>query len=191
MTIDSPATRIDKPDIVSCSGCSDLVDSRTRIVNGTGPEFVDVLFVGEAPGANEDEQGEPFVGRSGGILDETLESVGLPRNEVRITNIVRCRPPDNRDPHQSEIENCLSHLEMEIDHIDPDVIVPLGAIPATTIIGTEIDKITDAAGSKYQTPFGRDETVAIASVHPAATIYNRDLRPTFEKTLQKVVDLVD
>ncbi|MDR5657655.1 uracil-DNA glycosylase [Halodesulfurarchaeum sp. HSR-GB] len=191
MNIDSPATQIEGPDIVSCSGCSELVESRTRIVNGTGPESADVLFVGEAPGANEDEQGEPFVGRSGKILDETLESVGMPRNEVRITNIVRCRPPENRDPHKAEIKNCLPHLDNEIDHIDPNVIVPLGAIPAKTIIADEIDKITEAAGMKYRTEFGRDQTIAIASVHPAATIYNRDLRPKFEKTLEEVANYTD
>ena len=190
METNSPATRIDTPNVVNCSGCPELVSSRTRIVNGTGPETADILFVGEAPGKNEDEQGEPFVGRSGGILDETLETVGLERAEVRITNLVRCRPEDNRDPRQEEIENCRPHLELEVQHVEPSVIVPLGAFPAEAIISEEINQITKVTGEVFETPLGRDETVSVASVHPAATIYNRDLRPAFEDTLETVTQLV-
>ena len=84
--------------VKECERCPALVDSRSRIVNGAGPTDADLVFVGEAPGANEDDQGEPFVGRSGTVLDDALRDAGLARSDVRITNCVKCRPPDNRDP---------------------------------------------------------------------------------------------
>src|SRR6056297_1290418 len=108
--------------VTGCERCPALVESRSRIVNGVGPTDADLLFVGEAPGANEDEQGEPFVGRSGDVLDETLREAGLDRGDVRITNCVRCRPPDNRDPRKEELANCRGYLETEIDRVDPELV---------------------------------------------------------------------
>ncbi len=104
------------------------------IVNGVGPADADLLFVGEAPGANEDEQGEPFVGRSGDVLDAGLRDAGLDRGDVRITNCVRCRPPDNRDPRNGELANCRDYLETEIDRVDPEVVVTLGKVPAEHLL---------------------------------------------------------
>ncbi|MFB6189807.1 MAG: uracil-DNA glycosylase family protein, partial [Halapricum sp.] len=97
--------------VTDCERCPELVASRSRIVNGVGPTDADLVFVGEAPGAQEDEQGEPFVGRSGDVLDDALRDAGLSRADVRITNCVRCRPPDNRDPKREELDNCRGYLE--------------------------------------------------------------------------------
>jgi len=118
--------------VTDCTRCPALVDSRSRIVNGAGPEDADLLFVGEGPGAKEDEQGEPFVGRSGTVLDDGLRTVGLARSDIRISNCVRCRPPENRDPKKDELANCRGYLEREIDRLDPEVIVTLGKVQANT-----------------------------------------------------------
>src|SRR6056297_1460256 len=118
----------DGPDVTACERCPALVESRSRIVNGVGPDDAALLFVGEAPGAQEDEQGEPFVGRSGSVLDDALRDNGLSRADVRITNCVRCRPPENRDPRTEELANCRGYLEAEIERIDPDVVVTLGKV---------------------------------------------------------------
>ena len=118
--------------VTECQRCEALCESRSQIVNGVGPADAKLLFVGEAPGANEDERGEPFVGRSGDVLDETLHDVGLDRDDVRITNCVRCRPPENRDPHGQELANCRRYLETEIERVDPEPSSRSGRSPANT-----------------------------------------------------------
>ena len=127
-------SNIDGLTVTECERCEALCESRSQIVNGVGPAEADLLFVGEAPGANEDEQGEPFVGRSGDVLDETLREVGLDRSDVRITNCVRCRPPDNRDPHKEELANCRGYLESEIARVDPELVVTLGKVPGEHLL---------------------------------------------------------
>lgn len=175
----------DQGNVSACERCPKLVDCRSRIVNGVGPADADIVLVGEAPGAQEDETGEPFVGRSGSILDEALENAGLNREDIRITNCVRCRPPDNRDPHVAERENCQPHLEREIETVDPEVVVPLGRIPVEELVG-DIGKVTDVAGEALPAEIGNWSGTVVASVHPAATIYNRSLRPTFNETIEHV-----
>lgn len=173
-----------------CTECPKLVKCRSRIVNGVGPSSADILLVGEAPGKTEDETGEPFVGRSGGVLDDALSSAGLNRDDVRITNCVRCRPPDNRDPHKDELENCLRHLQTEIEMMSPEIIVPLGRIPVKQVVSKEIDSLTDQVGELAETTFENSNAKAVISVHPAATLYNRDLRPRFDGVFEQVAEMV-
>jgi len=166
-------------DVRACTACPELVSCRSRIVNGVGPVDADVMLVGEAPGQTEDEVGKPFVGRSGSILDEALENAGFQRDEVRITNCVRCRPPENRDPYVGERERCRGHLTNELRTVKPEVVVPLGRIPVEEFVG-DVDKITTVTGDVRDVAHGDWRGTAILSVHPAATLYNRDLRPAFD-----------
>lgn len=184
-------TSEDPTKVHNCARCDSLVSCRSQIVNGVGPLDASIVLVGEAPGENEDQTGTPFVGRSGEILDESLEKAGISREDVRITNCVRCRPPENRDPHVQELENCSEYLESELSYIEPSVIIPLGRIPSRRIIGGEnFDSISEIVGDVFDISFGTEETIAIASVHPAATLYNRDLRPQFNSVFQKAKTLV-
>ncbi|RKD98400.1 uracil-DNA glycosylase [Halopiger aswanensis] len=173
-----------------CTRCPVLVDSRSRIVNGTGPEDADVLFVGEGPGAQEDAEGEPFVGRSGTVLDEQLRTVGLDRETVRITNCVRCRPPENRDPTDEELEHCRGYLETEIDLVDPDVIVTLGKVPSEHLLERSV-AVTKEAGSLEEVRIAGTPRRLLLCVHPAATLYDRSQEETFESALERAADLAD
>ena len=182
--------QLDELNGVDCERCGELCDSRSRIVNGVGPADADLLFVGEAPGANEDEQGEPFVGRSGDVLDDTLCEVGLDRGDVRITNCVRCRPPDNRDPHREELGNCRGYLEAEIDRIDPELVITLGKVPAQHLLERDV-AVTGEAGDVADVAVeGRPRRVMVC-VHPAATLYDPSQQDTFESTLRKAADFTD
>ncbi|AFZ73198.1 uracil-DNA glycosylase [Natronobacterium gregoryi] len=174
--------------VTGCTRCPKLVDCRSQIVNGTGPEDADVLFVGEGPGAQEDEQGEPFVGRSGSVLDDQLRIVGLDRETVRITNCVRCRPPENRDPTDEELENCREYLETEIDRLDPEVIVTLGKVPSEHLLGRSV-AVTKEAGSVENVRIGGTPYRLLICVHPAATLYDRSQEATFEETIERAADL--
>jgi len=174
--------------VQDCERCPDLVGSRSRIVNGVGPTDADLLFVGEGPGKNEDEQGEPFVGRSGSVLDDALEKAGALREEVRITNCVRCRPPDNRDPTTDELANCRGYLDGEIATVEPSVVVTLGKVPSEHLLERSVG-ITSEAGSVVETRFGDRAQRVVLSVHPAATLYDRSQRGTFFQTIAEAVDL--
>ncbi|ELY65628.1 uracil-DNA glycosylase [Natronococcus jeotgali] len=176
--------------VTQCTRCPKLVESRSQIVNGTGPEDADVLFVGEGPGANEDERGEPFVGRSGSVLDDQLRTVGLDRETVRITNCVRCRPPENRDPTTEELENCRGYLETEIDRLDPDVIVTLGKVPTEHLLGRSAS-VTKEAGSVEEVRIEGTPRRLLICVHPAATLYDRSQEETFADALERAAELAD
>ena len=176
--------------VTECTRCPKLVESRSRIVNGTGPEDADVLFVGEGPGAQEDEQGEPFVGRSGSVLDEQLRTVGLDRDTVRITNCVRCRPPENRDPTTEELENCRGYLETEIDRLEPDVLVTLGQVPTEHLLGRSVS-VTKEAGSVEEVRIEGTPRRLLICVHPAATLYDRSQEETFADAIQRAAELAD
>ncbi len=179
--------RMDGLSVSDCERCPALVGSRSRIVNGVGPADADLLFVGEAPGENEDAEGEPFVGRSGDVLDEGLRSAGLDRAEVRITNCVRCRPPDNRDPHVAELDACRGYLEREIDLVDPELVVTLGKVPAEHLLGRDV-AVTGEAGRVFDAELGGERRRVLVSVHPAATLYDPSQRETFETALESAVE---
>jgi DNA polymerase len=178
----------DGPDVAACERCPALVESRSRIVNGVGPDDAAILFVGEAPGANEDEQGEPFVGRSGSVLDDALRDAGLARSDVRITNCVRCRPPENRDPHVEELDNCAEFLEREIESVDPDLIVTLGKVPGERLLDRSV-AVTKEAGSVVDARIGDESRRVLVCLHPAATLYDRSQREAFDAAIAKAADL--
>ncbi|MFW5895858.1 MAG: uracil-DNA glycosylase [archaeon] len=181
--------RMEDLEVVECERCAELPESRNRIVNGTGPGDADVLFVGEAPGKQEDAEGEPFVGRSGDVLDEQLRVAGLDRDTVRITNCVRCRPPDNRDPTEEELENCREYLEREIDLIDPDVIVTLGKVPAEHLLERSV-AVTKEVGSIEDARIAGAPRRVLICVHPAATLYDRSQEGPFAEAIEKAADIV-
>ncbi|QSG03678.1 Uracil-DNA glycosylase [Natranaeroarchaeum sulfidigenes] len=180
--------QMDGTTVTACERCPELCDSRSRIVNGVGPEDADIVFVGEAPGATEDERGEPFVGRSGDVLDEALRDVGLARADVRITNCVRCRPPENRDPTDEELNNCRPYLDRELERIDPQIVVTLGKVPSEHVLGRSVG-ITSEAGRIEDVRIGGRSHRVLLSVHPAATLYDRSQRDTFEETIATAADL--
>ena len=158
-------TRLDqlRDDALDCTRCPLAHEGRQQVVFGVGDPTSDLLFVGEAPGAEEDKRGEPFVGRSGQLLDRLLaEELELTRDRCYIANVVKCRPPGNRDPRPDEIETCRPWLEQQIERIQPRVVVTLGKFAGQLLLGSK-EGITKLRGREY--PF--HEGVLIPTVHPA------------------------
>jgi len=148
-----------------CTRCP-LASGRTQVVFGVGDPHADLLFVGEGPGRDEDLAGEPFVGRSGKLLDRLMnEELGLSRDACYIANVVKCRPPGNRDPQQEEIDSCRPYLERQIDLIDPAVVVTLGNFATKLLLQTD-EGIRRVRGKAY--PFRRGQLVP--TYHPAAAL---------------------
>lgn len=177
-------------DVTTCTRCPELVASRSRIVNGAGADDTPILLVGEAPGAEEDREGKPFVGRSGEVLEAVLRDLGYARRDVRITNCVRCRPPDNRDPSVAELENCRGYLEAEIGILDPAVIVALGKVPSEHLLGRTV-AVTGEAGTIETAEIGGVPRDVVVCVHPAATLYDPSQRDTLEGALRRAFDRAD
>jgi DNA polymerase len=152
-----------------CSKCNRcrLHENRTNIVFGEGNPQTDLMFVGEGPGSNEDRLGRPFVGKAGHLLDKMLKAIDLTRDEIYITNIVKCRPPGNRNPQESEIEKCLPYLRWQVKIIKPKIIVSLGSISARVLIDENI-KITKDRGRI----FTKGKIKFIPSLHPAYLLRN-------------------
>lgn len=170
-------------EVRSCTLC-ELSRTRTNAVPGEGNVHARIIFIGEGPGWHEDQQGKPFVGNSGKFLTELIQRAGLERDEVFITNIVKCRPPSNRDPLPDEMTACAPYLERQIAEIDPDVIVTLGRFSMTRYFpGERISKI-----------HGRAKTVGSRMVvpmyHPAAALHNGSLRATIEKDFARLPGLL-
>ena len=159
-------------EVSACTRCPDLIVSRSQIVNGVGPATADLVIVGEAPGATEDERGEPFIGRSGQLLTDALRDVGISRDSVRITNCVRCRPPDNRNPRKGERSNCFAWLAQELTAIDPELVLAVGKVPASQLLDRDI-AVKQAAGSIEDVEFGDATYPVLVSPHPAAVLYDR------------------
>ena len=152
---------------LACTRCS-LAGGRTQVVFGVGNRSADLVFVGEGPGEQEDLQGEPFVGRAGQLLTRLIEGIGLQRSDVYIANVVKCRPPGNRDPLPAEIEACRPFLEAQLDFIDPRVVVSLGNFATKLLLDTK-EGITKLRGREF--PF-RSHAVLIPTFHPAAVLRN-------------------
>ena len=186
--MDDTDARREGPDVVACERCPALVESRSRVVNGDGPADADLLFVGEGPGATEDREGRPFVGRSGDVLDEALRDAGLARADVRITNCVRCRPPENRDPHAEELANCRDHLDAEVGAVDPTLIVTLGKVPSEHLLDRAV-AVTSEAGSVHDARVGGGARRVLVSLHPAATLYDASQREAFERGIVEAAAL--
>lgn len=173
-----------RADCLSCTRCS-LHETRHNVVFGVGPSKIEVMFIGEGPGENEDLQGEPFVGAAGQFLDEMLSIIGLSRRNCYIANIVKCRPPHNRDPKPTERECCRPWLDAQIALLRPKLIVCLGRIAAMEFIDPEF-RITREHGKWFEI----DGTRRMAMFHPSALLRDPDKRPeTFRdlKALQKMV----
>jgi uracil-DNA glycosylase len=156
-------------DALACTKCPLATAGRTQVVFGVGSRDADLVFVGEGPGAEEDKQGIPFVGRAGQLLTKLIEGIGMTRDDVYIANVVKCRPPGNRDPLPEEIETCRPYLEAQLALLNPKVIVTLGNF-ATKLLLNEKTGITKLRGRqfKYQTESGA--AVLIPTLHPAAVL---------------------
>ena len=152
---------------LACTKCP-LAETRTQVVFGVGDPHADLLFVGEGPGEQEDVTGEPFVGRAGRLLTSLIEGIGLTRSQVYIANVVKCRPPGNRDPLPLEIETCRPYLEAQLAFIEPRVVVTLGNFATKLLLETK-DGITKLRGREF--PF-RDGAVLIPAFHPSAVLRN-------------------
>jgi len=159
---------------------SDEYFDEERFVPAVGDTDSEVMLVGEAPGANEVEQGEPFVGRAGNKMDEMLHKIGVDREDLYITNLVKIRPPDNRDPKKDEIEAWWPLLNKEMEKVDPEVIIPLGNFASREIIGTK-KGISQIHGEFFQ----RKGRRIMPIFHPAATLYDRSKTPELEEDLRK------
>ena len=164
-----------------CPDC-DLCKTRTRAVPGEGPENAEILLVGEGPGFHEDQQGRPFVGQAGKFLEELLASVGLQRSDVYITNVVKCRPPNNRDPLPDEVEACRKHLEEQISTIKPRLIVTLGRHSLAWFFPR--DTISKVHGQIRE----KDGIYFLHMYHPAAALHSGGLRQTILDEFRRLPD---
>ena len=171
-------------EIRACRRCA-LSNGRIQTVPGSGNPRAVVMFVGEGPGAAEDQQGLPFVGRSGKFLDHMLAGIGLLRQDVYITNVVKCRPPANRDPFPAELDACASYLTRQIDLIDPRIIVTLGRFSMARWFPQA--KISQIHGQVQEIGQGR---VVMAMFHPAAALRNPTWRAAFEQDMQRLPGLI-
>jgi DNA polymerase len=172
-----------KTNVVNCILCK-LCHERKNAVPGRGNLNSKILFVGEAPGKNEDNLGLPFIGFAGKILEESLKKAGLRREDVYITNIVKCRPPNNRVPENDEINTCLQYLRTEIQIISPTIVCVLGATALQSLLNL---KNLQKYHGKIIT---NDNIKYFITYHPAATIYNNDLRELFFSEISLVVNMV-
>ncbi len=170
-------------EIALCQQC-EIAKFRTKVVPGEGAEDVDILFIGEAPGWHEDQQGRPFVGPAGQYLDELLASISLNRRQVYIANVIKCRPAGNRDPLPVEITNCRHWLDKQIELINPRMIVTLGRYSMAMFFpGTSISKI-------HGTFQKRDGVIYYAMYHPAAALHQQSLRQTIGADMSKIPALL-
>jgi DNA polymerase len=168
--------------ICVCTLCP-LSKSRTIAVPGSGNYNTEIMFIGEAPGANEDKTGIPFCGAAGKFLDEMLKSINLDREDIYITNTVKCRPPANRDPEQTEKDICTStYLDKQIELINPKIIVCLGRHAANYLI-PGMPPISNSHGHAYKRPNGK---IYLPLFHPAAALYNGSLRETLKEDFKKI-----
>ncbi len=175
--------------IRACTKCEELVEYRTQAVPGVGPADARVVFIGEAPGRWEDEKGEPFVGDAGAYLTELLERIGLDRSQVFITNVVKCRPPDNRNPRAAEMDACAPYLERQLALIKPDLVVLLGRVALERFFPGE--KITEAAAVPRRKAVGGREVTFLPMLHPAFGIRRQDLKPEIERQFWAIREVLE
>jgi len=155
--------------VAGCVRCR-LSQGRTQVVFGAGNSHADLMFVGEAPGFHEDKQGLPFVGQAGKLLEKLLAQIGMQRSDVYIANVLKCRPPGNRDPQPDEIEACESHLFRQIELIQPKVVATLGNF-ATKLLSGRPDGITRVHGREQEVVIGGRSVLLYPLYHPAAALY--------------------
>ncbi len=175
-----------RSEVKTCTAC-ELHATRTRTVFGTGDENADLLVIGEAPGAEEDKQGEPFVGAAGQLLNAMLHAVGLQREQVYIANIVKCRPPANRNPGKTEAAACRQYLDRQIELIRPKVILSVGAVSAHNLLLTD-----ESVGRLRQRPhtYGKHNIPMLVTYHPAYLLRSPAEKAKVWQDLQRLVQLM-
>lgn len=169
--------------IASCQDC-ELAKHRNKVVPGEGPENADLLFIGEAPGWNEDQQGRPFVGAAGEFLDQLLASIGLRREQVYIANVIKCRPPQNRDPLPAEIQACSKWLDRQVEIIQPKAIVTLGRY--------SLDKYFpgESIGKIHGKPRKQNDIIYYPMYHPAAALHQGSLRKIIQEDMLRIPQIL-
>ena len=175
-------------EVSECTRCP-LHEGRTKAVFGAGNSDADLMFIGEAPGAEEDRQGLPFVGRAGELLNQLLEGIGMKREDAFIANILKSRPPGNRDPHPDEIEACWPYLERQISLIEPRVIATLGNFATKKITGSQTG-ITRVRGTPQVHPIGGRTVFVFPLLHPAAALRTPSLVDTLREDFAKLPALL-
>jgi len=172
-----------------CEKCP-LHESRGRVVFGSGNSDADLMFVGEAPGAEEDRQGLPFVGRAGAFLTELLEGIGLKREDVFIANVLKCRPPGNRDPQPEEIDSCRPYLEQQVELIQPRIIGTLGNF-ATKLLSGNPTGITKVRGTAQERTLGGRQVYLLPLFHPAAGLRTPKVADQLREDFKLIPGLLD
>jgi uracil-DNA glycosylase len=171
-------------EVAGCTNCR-LAEGRTQVVFGLGDPNADLMFVGEAPGYHEDQQGKPFVGQAGKLLDKLLAGIGLERDQVYVANVLKCRPPGNRDPQPDEIEACESHLFRQISLIEPKVVATLGNF-ATKLLSGKPTGITRVHGAEQETRLGGRRVLLYPLYHPAAALYTPAMLKVLEEDFARL-----
>jgi uracil-DNA glycosylase len=173
----------------ACTRCPQLAAGRTTVVFGAGNADAELAFVGEAPGANEDKQGVPFVGQAGKLLDKLLDEIGMAREDVWICNVLKCRPPGNRDPQPVEIDNCRDYLLRQIELIEPSVICTLGNF-STKLLRDDPAGITRVHGQPEVRTFGARAVRLYPIFHPAAALYTPRMLETLREDFARLPALL-
>jgi uracil-DNA glycosylase len=174
--------------VAGCTRCR-LAQSRTQVVFGDGNPNADLVFVGEAPGFHEDKQGYPFVGQAGKLLDKLLAGIGLERGDVWICNVLKCRPPGNRDPQPDEIQACEGHLFRQIELIRPRVVATLGNF-ATKLLSGKPAGITRVHGTEQEVTLGGNRVLLYPLYHPAAALYTPAMLKVLEQDFAQLPELL-
>lgn len=167
--------------VKQCRKCR-LCETRKNVVLGVGNREADIMFIGEGPGADEDAQGEPFVGKAGKLMNMAFDMLGIKREEVYIANIVKCRPPNNRNPQDDEAENCLDYLRNQVILVKPKIIVLLGSVALKNVLGKEYG-ITASRGKWLE----RKGILYMPTWHPAALLRDENKKIDFIKDLKQVI----
>jgi len=173
----------------SCTKCA-LSAGRTQVVFGSGSPDADLVFVGEAPGFHEDQQGVPFVGQAGKLLDRLLEGIGLTRADVFVANVLKCRPPGNRDPQPDEIAACEPHLFRQIELLEPVLVATLGNF-ATKLLSGRPAGITRVHGQEQDVTLGARKVLLYPLFHPAAALYTPSMLKVLEEDFARIPALLD
>src|SRR4051812_42599313 len=175
-------------EVAGCTRCA-LAKGRTQVVFGAGSPTADLMFVGEAPGFHEDKQGVPFVGQAGKLLEKLLAGIGLAREDVYICNVLKCRPPGNRDPMPDEIEACEGHLWRQIELIRPKVVATLGNFATKLLSGRPVG-ITRVHGQEQEVELGGNRVLLYPLYHPAAALYTPRMLEVLESDFRRLPELL-
>lgn len=174
-----------RQEILECQRCS-LAESRKHAVPGEGPQDTGIVIIGEGPGHHEDIQGRPFVGAAGRLLTQLLEGAGIKRESVFITNVVKCRPPENRQPMASERETCFPFLKRQLELIQPKIVCLAGRVPTEVFLGKPVKM-----GAMHGKIFEKEEQTCFVMYHPAAGLYTQSLVSVMEEDMRLLRSLLD